>query len=146
MDLLSYIWLGAVVFFLIVEATTVTMVSAWFVVGSVAALAANQIGLGLWPQIILFLVVSGLCLLLLRPLAKKHLNNKTVKTNVEAVSGKTGLVTQAIDNVKAQGTVQLESMSWSARSTSGEPIPEGTLVRADRVEGVKVYVTPVGKS
>jgi membrane protein implicated in regulation of membrane protease activity len=33
-------------------------------------------------------------------------------------------------------------MYWTARSTSGEKIPEGTLIRADRIEGVKVYVSP----
>ena len=30
-----------------------------------------------------------------------------------------------------------------AISTSGDPISVGTEVRVDRVEGVKVYVTPV---
>ena len=34
-------------------------------------------------------------------------------------------------------------MEWTARSTSGDPISVGTEVRVDRVEGVKVYVTPV---
>ena len=28
------------------------------------------------------------------------------------------------------------------RSTSGAPIPQGTLVKVDRIEGVKVFVSP----
>jgi len=39
--------------------------------------------------------------------------------------------------------VKLGGMEWSARSTSGDPIPAGIEVRVDRVEGVKVFVTPV---
>ena len=34
-------------------------------------------------------------------------------------------------------------MEWTARSTSGDPISTGTLVKVDRIEGVKVFVTPV---
>ena len=67
---------------------------------------------------------------------------KIEKTNVDAVIGSTGLVTVAIDNVTAEGQVKLGAMYWTARSTSGEKIPEGTLIRADRIEGVKVYVSP----
>ena len=48
-----------------------------------------------------------------------------------------------IDNVEARGQVKLGGMEWTARSTSGDPISVGTEVRVDRVEGVKVYVTPV---
>lgn len=60
-----------------------------------------------------------------------------------SVIGSVGRVTAAIDNVEARGQVKLGGMEWTARSTSGNPIPEGTEVRVDRVEGVKVFVTPV---
>ena len=45
--------------------------------------------------------------------------------------------------MEARGQVKLGGMEWTARSTSGDPISVGTEVRVDRVEGVKVYVTPV---
>ena len=57
--------------------------------------------------------------------------------------GSVGRVTADIDNVEARGQVKLGGMEWTARSTSGDPISVGTEVRVDRVEGVKVYVTPV---
>ena len=34
-------------------------------------------------------------------------------------------------------------MEWTARSTNGNPIPQGTLVKVDKIEGVKAFVTPV---
>ena len=59
------------------------------------------------------------------------------------VAGVTKIVTVAIENNTAVGQVKLGAMYWTARSTTGNPIPEGTLVRVDRVEGVKVYVSTV---
>ena len=50
-------------------------------------------------------------------------------------------VTTGIDNASAIGQVKLGAMEWTARSTSGKNIPKGTLVRVDRIEGVKVYVS-----
>ena len=62
---------------------------------------------------------------------------------MDSIVGQTGTVTAAIDNVTGQGQIKLASMEWSARSTSGEPIAEGTIVKVDRIEGVKAFVTPV---
>ena len=80
-------------------------------------------------------------LALLRPLVKKYMTPKIVRTNVDSVVGSTGIVTEAIDNVTAKGQVKLGHMFWTARSTSGETIPEGTLIQVDRIEGVKVFVS-----
>jgi membrane protein implicated in regulation of membrane protease activity len=96
-----------------------------------------------WLQILLFVLVSGLLLAALRPLVRKFVTPKITKTNVDAVIGATGRVTVAVDNIAAAGQVKLGTMVWTARSTTGDPIPEGTLVKADRIEGVKVFVTPV---
>lgn len=136
-------WLVMMVFFLISEALTVTLISLWFAGGCLAALVVCMLG-GSWGlQVGVALAVSALLLVSLRPLVRKFITPRLVKTNVDSVIGSTGLVTAAVDNVRAQGQVKLGSMEWTARSTTGETIPEGTLVRADRIEGVKVFVTPV---
>ena len=137
------IWLILLVVFLVVEASTVTMVSLWFASGAVIAMVISLLGGAVWLQILAFLAVSAVMLTLLRPLVRKHITPKVTATNVDAVIGTKGLVTVTIDNVAAAGRVKLGGMEWSARSVSGEPILEGTLVRVDRVEGVKVYVTAV---
>ena len=136
------IWLGLMILFLVVESQSVTMVSLWFAAGALAALIADLCGAELWLQIVLFFAVSIALLASLRPLARKYFTPKITKTNVDSIIGQTGLVTAPIDNVTAQGQVKLGAMEWSARSTSGDNIPAGTLVKVDKVEGVKVYVTP----
>jgi len=139
----AIIWLSLMVVFLISEASTVTLVSLWFAAGSLAALFVCLLG-GSWGlQVGVAIAVSIILLTALRPLVRKFITPKLVKTNVDSVIGTTGLVTAAVDNVRAQGQVKLGAMEWTARSTTGEVIPEGTLVKADRIEGVKVFVTPV---
>ncbi len=139
-----YIWLGLMVAFLIMEASCpIHLVSIWFSVGSLVACITAALNGPLWLQITLFLVVSAGLLAALWPITKKVLKPKITKTNVDSVIGSEGYVTQDIDNLNALGQVKLGGMEWSARSENHQKIPAGTLVRVERIEGVKVFVTPV---
>ena len=143
MELVWITWLSLVVGFLIVEAACpIHLVSIWFAAGSLVALIAQRLNAPLWLQVTLFVIVSGALLASLWPLTKKFLKPGLTATNVDSVIGSSGLVTAAIDNVAASGQVKLGAMEWTARSTSGAPISKGTLVRVDRIEGVKVFVSP----
>ena len=139
----TLLWLGLMVLFLIMEANTVSVVSIWFAVGALAALVASLLGGQLWLQTVLFFAVSAGLLACLRPVAKKYFKPKLTKTNVDAVIGTQGYITHAVDNLNGKGQVKLGAMEWTARSTDGNPIPQGTLVKVDRIEGVKAFVTPV---
>ena len=139
----AFIWFALLIVFVAVEAATVNMVSTWFALGSLAALIVALIGGQLWLQILVFLTISAVALALLRPLAKKYFTPRITRTNVDALTGKTCLCVSAIDNVAGCGQVKVGDVEWTARSTTGEPIPAGEQVKIDRVEGVKVYVTPV---
>ena len=138
----AIVWLLLLVEFLAAEAATVSMVSLWFAVSALVALLVALLGGPGWLQGTLFLVISAVLLALLRPLVKRYVTPGITATNVDSVIGSTGLVTTAIDNVSAVGQVKLGAMEWTARSTSGQPIPVGTRVRVDKIEGVKVYVSP----
>lgn len=139
----TIIWFILLVVFIWAEASTVTMVSAWFAVGALAAVITALLGGALWLQVVLFLAVSGVSLALLRPIAKKYFTPRITRTNVDAMAGKICQVVTDVDNLTAAGQVKIGDVEWSARSTDGSPIPAGTQVKIDRVEGVKVYVTPV---
>ena len=138
----AIVWLLLLVVFLAAEAATVSMVSLWFAVSALVALLVALLGGPGWLQGALFLVISAVLLALLRPLVKRYVTPRITATNVDSVIGSTGLVTTAIDNVSAVGQVKLGAMEWTARSTSGQPIPVGTLVKVDRIEGVKAFVSP----
>ena len=142
MNYAALVWFGLLVVFLAVESSSVNLISLWFAAGALVALVLSLLHVELWIQVVVFLAVSSLLLASLRPIAKKYLTPKIVKTNVDSVIGSTGIVTQSIDNVKAEGQVKLGAMYWTARSVSGEPLAEGTLIRVERIEGVKVFVVP----
>ena len=136
-------WFCLMVVFLTMESSTVSLVSIWFAAGSLVAMLAAVLGAEIWLQVVLFVAVSVLLLASLRSVVRKFITPKIIKTNVDAVVGKTGPVLEDIDNIQGKGLVKLGGMEWSARSIDGSFIPEGTIVRVDRVEGVKVFVTPV---
>lgn len=142
MNWAAILWLVLMVLFLVAEAATVTLVSLWFAAGALAAMIVCLLGGAVWTQTVAFLAVSVVLLLALRPLVRKYVTPKLTATNIDSVIGSTGLVTVAIDNVTAAGQVKLGPMVWTARSSSGAVIPEGTMVRMDKVEGVKVFVSP----
>ena len=134
-------WLVAMVVFVVAEASTVTLVSIWFAAGSLAAIVVALLGGSLGFQVAVFLMVAALLLISLRGIVRKYIHPRITRTNVDAVIGSTGIVTTPINNVAALGQVKLGAMEWSARSTDNSHIPQGTLVKVDRIEGVKVFVS-----
>lgn len=137
------VWLGLLILFAVGEAVSVGLTSIWFAAGALAALVCALLNGPLWLQITLFIIVSILCLLAVRPLAKRYLNGKVQPTNVDRILGEEAQVTEDIDNIQGRGAVTIGGITWSARSQNGEAIPTGALVKVLRIEGVKVFVEPV---
>ena len=136
-------WLIAMIIFVVAESMTVTLVSIWFAVGALGAILVALLGGGLMLQVTVFLALAIVLLFLLRGMVRKHFSPRVTKTNVDSVIGATGIVLTPVNNIAALGQVQINGVEWSARSTTNSHIPAGTLVRVDRIEGVKVFVTAV---
>ena len=144
MNWAAYMWLILMVGFVIAEAMCpFHLVSVWFAVGSLIAMIIAMVGGQLWLQILVFAVISIGLLVAMFPMVRKFITPNQTKTNVDSVIGSMGYVTEAVDNVSATGQVKLGGMYWTARSQDGNPIAVGTLVEVDRIEGVKVFVSPV---
>ena len=138
------VWLAALIVLLVVEAATVALVCLWFAAGALCALIVSFFVESVWVQLAVFLAVSLVCLLSLRPLAKKYMDPRRVATNADRAVGAEGVVTEAIDNLKAQGQVRVDGAPWTARTEpDAPPIPAGTAVRVLRIEGVKLIVAPL---
>lgn len=134
-------WLAAMVVFILAEAATVTLVSIWFAAGALAAIVVALLGGGVGLQVTVFLVSAILLLASMRGMVRKHFTPRLHKTNVDSIIGSTGVVTTPVNNIAALGRVTISGMEWSARSTTGTPLPEGAKVIVDRIEGVKVFVS-----
>ena len=138
---LTVIWSVLLVLFLILEAATVQLVSAWFALGALCALLANLCGVGVIWQIVLFLIVSAICLIATRPLVKKMTATKIQKTNADRCIGAEAVVLEEINNLKSTGLVKAMGNTWTARAEDGSVIPKDAVVIVRKMDGVKLIVS-----
>lgn len=138
--MMTWVWLGAIVAFGILEALTAGLVSIWFVAGGLAGLLGAIAGLGTTAQVVLFILVSAAALILTRPLVKRYTQGRAIPTNADRVLGQSAKVTETIDNENSTGAVYVDGKTWTARSGDGQLIPVGALVSVERMEGVKLFV------
>jgi len=114
-----------------------------YVLVSAAALAgalAAGLGLPVAPQLVLFVVVLLASLALVRPRLLAKLGAKGVPSRTQALVGKAGVVTEAIDPVIGTGRITVAGQDWAARSVA--PVPVGTTVRVDDADGIVLHVSP----
>lgn len=130
----SVFWILLCIFLIIMELATMGLTSIWFAAGAFAAFIANELHCSLFVQFLVFVAVSGVLLYLTRPFAVKYLNNRTVKTNIDSLIGKTAVVTEDIDNLQSKGQVCINKQIWSARSCD-ENI---SFVKGDHVDIVEI--------
>ena len=138
------IWLSAFVLFLIIEAIGTDLVTVWFALGSVLALIISFIpGVSWWVELIVFVVVAGACLLLVRPLARKYLRGQIVKSNADSLIGKKGMLLEKIDAFH-RGAVQIGDVKWTAVGIDdNSKIEEGKVVEIIAISGNKLIVRDV---
>ena len=136
------LWLVLLIAFAGLEGLTAGLVSIWFCAGSLVALVASWFDASLLVQIGLFVNVSLIAMALVRPMARKWIQPKMVKTNADRILDQEGVVLEAIDNLRASGQIKIGGAVWTARAQNDELIPEGVRVRVVRIEGVKAIVSP----
>jgi membrane protein implicated in regulation of membrane protease activity len=138
MSTMFWIWMAAAVVFLILEMMTPTLIFACFVAGSaVAGVYAFFYPESYYWQIGLFVAVSVVLLPLTRSLAKRITKPSPQKSNVDALIGKVGLVTRAIDP-DLGGQVVVEGQTWMAYGS--ESIEQNAKVKITGVSGAKLHV------
>jgi Membrane protein implicated in regulation of membrane protease activity len=137
---MSIVWLVAAVVFAVTEAATLGLTAIWFSAGSLVAMVAAMLGAQVWLQIMLFIVVSGVVVVLSRDWAKRFVNDRHVKTNADQIVGREAVVILSIDNDNAQGQIRVSGQVWTARAAQENTIEEGTHVVITAIEGVKAMV------
>lgn len=140
--MIPFYWLVALAVLLVIEIITLGLTTIWFAGGALVAFVLSLFGVPWLAQIAVFLVVSILLLIFTRPALEKKINKDRIKTNVNSITGKEGKVTETIDNFNQKGTIILNGLEWTARSSKDDiTIPAGARVIVDEVKGVKVFVS-----
>lgn len=136
--ILILVWFGIIVFAGIVEASTMDFTSIWFSFGAFFALIiavfwSEEILL----QVIVFILVSVLLLLGLRPVFRKYIRKNEIKTNADKLVGKTAVCLKEIIDGE-RGEVKIDGKIWTA--VAHEDIQKDEKVEVLAIDGVKLVV------
>ena len=135
------LWLIAAGLFAAGEVASLDLVLLMFAGGALGGMVVALVGLGVPFQLLAFLVVSAALLVVVRPVAKRHLIDRTPEQidGVAAYVGRTAVVSQRVDNTA--GRVRLGSDEWSARTQLDDEVFDvGDEVRIVQIQGPIAYV------
>lgn len=139
------IWLLVLIVSVIGELMTMGLTSIWFAGGALVAIVLALIHVPFSIQIIIFGIVSAVLIIFTRPIAIKYFNKDRVRTNVESLVGRQGIVISEIDNLQNIGQITVNGQEWSARTVDSEiKLPVGAVVEIVSISGVKLMVKPDG--
>jgi membrane protein implicated in regulation of membrane protease activity len=114
-------------------------------VGCVGGSIAAALGLGSGLQLVVFSAVTLVSFLTIRPLLMKRLwKGPEVRTNVDALVGMRGRVSQDFEPGLRLGRVSVGGDDWRAECINERDLRVGDIVEVVRVESNTVIVKPVG--
>ena len=135
------LWLIAAGLFGVGEMVTLDLVLLMFAGGAVGGMTVALLGGATAAQLIAFIVVTGVLMALVRPVAKRHLTERTPLQldGVDTLIGRTAKVTREIDS--SGGRIRMGADEWTARTQhSGETFAVGATVRILQVDGATAVV------
>jgi membrane protein implicated in regulation of membrane protease activity len=139
----QWLWVIILVGTLIVEVVTFgNLISVWFSIGALAAYFAYLMGLSFPVQLAVFIVVSILSLLAVRPLAANYFRGNIVATNADRIIGQHTTLVKAVKS-NEWGEVNVYGTVWSVAELSNRPLDAGTIVEVVAIEGAKLIVKKV---
>lgn len=137
-------WAGTAIVLFILEIFVPGFFLVCLGIGCVGASVAAGLGLGVGIQLIAFSVFSLIALFTVRPVLMKRMwNAPDVKTNVDALVGQRGRVTQDFDPGLRLGRVSAAGDDWRAECVSDRPLRVGDIVEVIRVESNTLIVKPL---
>lgn len=142
------VWIVAALALFGIEATTVSFVALYFGVGALTSALAAALGANLAVQLLVFSIVSVAALLSTRKMVARSLQRvPVVRSNVDSLVGRRGVVTVPITAAAGRGQVRVGTEFWTARPymEDSSDIDEGTPVEILAVEGVTALVLPLDR-
>ena len=136
-------WLIAAGIFFIIEMATSGFLLFWFSIGALIALMVSLVIENIVAQTIIFIISSTALLFFTKPFTKKFIKNNEPKDSLFTIQGKTGFVLVDIDPTTGKGQVKVNGEVWSAKTNVNNVITKDTKIKVEKVEGVKLVVSPL---
>lgn len=139
----TMMWALIVVGMIIFELVTLgNLVSVWFAIGALGALLVSFVSGNLVIQVIVFIILSILSLVFVRPITKKILVGSETATNADRLIGQKYILAKEITQ-EAWGLINIYGEEWSATTADNSSIEANSLVEVVAIEGVKLIVKKV---
>jgi len=136
------IWVALGIFCVIVEIFTPGFLFLSFGIGAILTGLIALIIPSITFQILAFAVITLVVFILSRKFSKKFISSNYEDTNVKALIGKTGKVTEKIP-ANEKGHVKIGGEEWVAVSKDNKEIPKDTRIIVNDIDGNKVIVTTI---
>lgn len=136
------VWLLVAAAFGVAEFFTLTLAFGLLAAAAVVAAVVAGLGAGLLFQVLAFASASAVGLLIVRPIAQRHMKNPPlVRDGSDALVGQKAVVVEEV--TAARGLIKLAGEEWSARALDEyQVIPVGALVDVMEIEGATAVVYP----
>jgi membrane protein implicated in regulation of membrane protease activity len=134
------VWFALAGVLVVGEMLTTTLLLGMVAAGAVAAGVTSLFHGDFLVQVVAFAVVSLAGLLLVRPVARRHLRTPAeLRTGVAALVGVDAEVLAEVD--ARDGRIKISGETWSARSADGMSVyPPGMTVRVVKISGATALV------
>jgi membrane protein implicated in regulation of membrane protease activity len=139
---MAWLWLLVAAALGAAEFFTLTLAFGLLAAAAVVAAVVAGIGLPVLVQVLAFAGASAVGLIVVRPIAQKHMLNPPVTTEgAERLVGQGAVVIEEVS--VAGGLVKLAGEEWTARTLDeSHVIPEGAMVDVMEIEGATAVVYP----
>lgn len=137
------LWLVLMLGLAAVETLTLDLFFLMLSVGALAGVAAALAGAAFFIQVVVFCVVSLMMVLLVRPVAIKHLKRGPADqlSNIDRLVGERALTLEPVTGLS--GTVKIGGDTWTARTNDGSYLPAGERVTVSRIDGATAVVAAI---
>ena len=132
---------------LLLELATTALVSIWFTVGALAALAAWALGANGIVQVAVFFGVSALVTLIFMLSRKRHDvqydpsdTSHVPQFNIDRLVGRVVYIDEHVDNIKGTGGCKLDGQYWTCRTEDGAEISAGEKAVVTAIRGSRLIV------
>ncbi len=133
------IWFLVILVAAYIEITTMDLTSVWFAIGALVAFILAVLGVPFVFQLFVFILLSILLLISVKPLAKNYLRANVVSTNADRLIGKVAICVKEIAPGD-RGQVKVDGQIWTAVTEDGDGILVDEKVEILAIEGVKLIV------
>lgn len=140
------IWLAVFLLLAIIEMLSLDLYFIMLGVGALGGVAVALLDGEVWLQVVVFCLISLLMILLVRPIAIRHLRKSPdgFRTNIDRLIGTDALILEPTSRLS--GSAKIQGEIWTARAEANVPtMMPGTYAVVSRIDGATAFLEAAPK-